>query len=307
MTSLKKKGVFFLVILILGTLLINFVSSQTIIQTQQPEPEQKAGFFSTLLGVISSPLFIGIVVVGLVIVGLTFLLAWVIIKIIKYIKLRTDLFYKLKIERVKMAKNQSRYTNVKHWFKIDKNVPIRMIKIDENNVPIITNPVAYYRGDYISHEGNLMIAINLPYRKRFWIFPITDILVIPNKEDVETTEQEEKNGKKSEVTKLVKIPVAKDLVKFLDREILIYGESITMSGTFFMPVVKDKDGKVLNLSIPIYKAFKEVVAEDLLYTQTSQFVDLTRKAVDMNPNLRYATKLGDQNQAVELPDRRAMQ
>jgi hypothetical protein len=88
-------------------------------------------------------------------------------------------------------------------------------------------------------------------------------------------------------------------VQFNDNEILLYAEGISHTGQFFVPVLKTKDGKIIDLTTPIYQSLKDVVLNDYLYVQTTEFVAVAKKGIDMNPNLRYIQKTGDANQSVE--------
>ena len=297
---MKRNGFYFVIFLIVSILLLNIVFAQTIVQKNQPEPEKKKGFFGNLWATITSPLVLGVLFFAILFILLVFLIAFIIVKIIKYLKLRTDLFYKLRTERIKLAKNQTRFSNCNHWWKINKNVPIRTMKKNEEGELIITNPIAYYRGDFLSHEGNIMIAVNFPNRKRWWIFPIIDLLIIPNKSKTSIIQSVKDN--KVEKMVIENIPIAKQLIKFLDKEIIIFAESITMSGEFFFPVVKDKDGKAIDLAMPIYQSLKDVIIEDFLYLQCAEFVEIARKSMDMNPSLRFTQKSADTNSSVEIPD-----
>lgn len=298
---MKKKGLSFVAYLLIGIFLLNFVTAQTVVQKQQPQQEEeKKGFFASLWSGITSPLFLGIFIFAILFILFIFLIAYIIVKIIKYLKLRTDLFYKLRTERIKLSKNQARYINCTHWWKIEKNTPIRLMKRGDNAEIVITKPIAYYRGDFLSHEGNIMIAVNFPNRKKWWIFPMVDLLIIPNKRRIDIV-QSGKDGK-IEKTTVDNIPIAKELIRFLDNEIIIFAESITMSGEFFFPVVKDKEGKAIDLAMPIYQSLKDVVIEDYLYLQTAEFVEIARKSMDLNPNLRFAQKSADTNSSVEIPD-----
>jgi hypothetical protein len=174
-----------------------------------------------------------------------------------------------------------------------------MKKNDEGEL-LITKPIAYYRGDFMSHEGNIILAVNFPNRKKWWIFPMVDLLIIPNKR-TRAIIQTVKEGK-IEKRMIENLPIAKELVKFLENEVIIVAESITMSGEFFFPVVKDNEGRAIDLAMPIYQSLKEVVIEDYLYLQCSEFVEIARKSMDMNPSLRFTQKSSDTNSSVEIPD-----
>jgi hypothetical protein len=217
--------------------------------------------------------------------------------LVKYFKERSDVFWLLKNDRVKFAKIQKRYS-AKHFWRVSQNPPIRFVK-NENGKPVITKPVGYYRGDYITNEGNHLIALNLENRKKLLFFPITDLLVVPNRKTM-MIEQTDEKGKHQKV-ELKNIPTADEIIQFNENEVLIHADGITQMGFFVIPVIKTKEGKVIDLATPIFSSLKDVVIGDFLYQQTSEFVYVAKKSIDLNPNLRYITKSGDNNQSVEVP------
>lgn len=290
-----KKGVSLALISLL--LLIPIIYSADVIQVAQEQPPAKKGFLSSTFGFLKNPIFwyiiIGLVLLLLFVIGIFFLVRW----LVKFIKSRSDIFWKLKTERIKLAKIQKRYPS-NSWYKVEKNTPIRLVK-KENGKLSISQPIAYHRGDYMTHEGNVVICMNLRNNKQYWFFPITDLLIIPNKESVEITERNEKG--KIEKVKIDNLPQAKDIVQFNENEILIHAESLSNVGMFYFPVLKATDGKIIDLSLPVYQSLREVVVGEYLYTQSDDFVKVARKSMDLNPNLRYQMKAGDSNQNIEIP------
>jgi hypothetical protein len=263
---------------------------------QQPKDE---GMFHAL-SFLKNPTFwywtIAIVLIICLIVGLVFLIRW----LISWFKARSNIFNQLRRQRIKLAKIHKRYPNSNHFLKIEKNTPIRLVKNIEGR-PILTDPIAYYRGDYVGHEGNIILAMNMKENKKFFFFPITDLLIIPNKEN---TALSQKDGK-GKLIRIDNLPLAKDIIKFNDNEILVYADSISNIGAkgndFYVPVLTAKDGKIIDLSMPIYQSLKEVVIGDYLLDQSDEFVKVARKSIDMNPQLRYQVKSSDSSQSVEVP------
>ncbi len=223
-------------------------------------------------------------------IGAFFLVKW----LIQFIKKRNDVFYQVRKERVKLASTHRRYP-AKHWFKVHKNTPIRLIKKDDNDRLIVSSPIGYYKGDYITHEGNFVISMNIVGYKFWWFFPTTEILIIPNRKEVKVINP---ITKKNETTIL---PLAKDVVQFNDGEVLLFAESISNTGMFFVPVMKSKDGKVIDLTLPTYDSLRNVVLGDYLYEQTTSFSHLAKKSMDINPFIRSAIKVADTSQSVEVP------
>jgi hypothetical protein len=288
-----KKGI---AIILFVVILSNFVLSAQVVQ-QQPQEEKKKGFFDSVLGVIFSPLFLGaglilILFIGLA-VGAFFLIKW----LIKYFKEQRDVFLFLKRKRIKMAKTHKRYS-ARHFLKVSKNTPIRLVRKNNNRVEI-SSPIGFYRGDYSTHEGNVMIALNLINMKKMLIFPITDILIIPNKESVKVHKKDKKGEDIS--YEINNLPTARDIVQFNESEVLIYAESLSNVGEFIIPVLKSKDGKVIDLSLPIYHTLREAILDNYLYDQTSQFATVSKKGLEINPFIRTIQKINDAGQNSETP------
>jgi len=294
---MKKLGVIaFIVILIY---LLSFVSSATVVEVApQPQPEKKTGIWQSIKSVLVSPLFWGIVLLFLfvcvVLVGLFFLIRW----LIKYIKSQNDIFYKLKTDRFKMAKMHRRYDNCSHWWRVEKNIPVRLLR-EINGKPELSRPIAYYRGDYITHEGQIFLAVHLAERKRYLILPDIDVIVIPNYTEVKIFSIDKESKKKIEHL-IDKLPSPSDIIHFSETGIIMKAESISRVGQFFVPVLKTKDGEIVDLSVPMYAKIKKVSVDDILYSQSSDFVHLQKKAIDQNPAIRMAEKLQDPNKSTEV-------
>jgi hypothetical protein len=277
-------------------LIIPLISPATIVQAQPtPAPEAKTGFVATIGGILASPIFWGallfLAIIVVVAVILFFLIRW----IISFFKSRNDIYYNLKKKRIYLAGVHKTYKS-KHFWKVTKNTPIRLVKKGSDGKFYITNPIAYHRGDYITSEGNLIISFNMEGNNRMWLFPIRELLIIPNFTKIKIPKRK---GEKTEYEEIENIPTAKEIVQFNDNEILLYAEGISHAGQFYVPVLRAKDGKIIDLTTPIYQSLKEVVLGDYLYVQTSEFVAVAKKGIDMNPNLRYIQKTGDANQSVE--------
>lgn len=289
-----KRGLFHLVIVFL-ILSLPVVISQTVVsQPAQPEKKSMWSVFDFLKQGWFWWIVIGFIIIVLILVGIFFLVRW----IVQFFKNKNDLFQQLKTERMSLAKIQRRYPS-KSWLKVQKNTPIRLVKRDENGIPKVSPPIAYHRGDFTTSEGNVIISMNLKNKKKFWILPITDLLIIPNKEEMTFTTRD-RDGKAS-MTTVKNLPKVKDIVQFNEEEILIYAESFSNAGMFYVPVIIAKDGKVIDLTLPVFQSLKEVIIGDYLYRQSTDFVDLSKKAVDMNPVLRFNMKSADSNASTEIP------
>lgn len=292
-----KKSVITLSLIVI-ILLISIVSSATTIQVQEKTTPEKKSFFDTYFSFLKYPIFwyiiIGFFLFVIFLICIFFFVRW----LIKFLKSRNDIFYKLKSERIHLSRIQKSYPS-KHWWKVHKNTPIRLVKRSDDGKVTISEPIAYHRGDYYSHEGNLLINLNLKNKKKWFFFPVSDILIIPNKDKIEIEQKDEK-GKPIKII-INNIPKAKDIIQFNSNEILLYAEGVSHIGLFLTPVLKTKDNKIMDLSLPIFQSLKDVILGDYLYSQTSDFSNLAKKSMDINPFIRSATKLQDAQQNVEIP------
>ena len=296
MKRITKRINYFLLVFIILTLIIPLISSATVV-VNTPPPEKKPSFFDTYFGFLLSPIFWGFVIFFivfiLILVAIFFIARW----IIGFLKAKNNIFYQLRKDRIKLSKIHSRYDS-KHWFKVQKNTPIRLVSKDTGKL-IVSQPIAFHRGDYTTHEGNVIISMNLKGNNKWFFFPLTSLLVIPNKESVDIVKK--RKDKKDEIITINNLPQAKDIIQFNLGEILIFAESLSSVGEFYVPVLKAKDGKIIDLSLPVYQSLKEVVLGDYLYQQTKDFVDLSKKGITMNPNMQYEIKTKDANTNVEVP------
>jgi len=290
---------------IIGVLLIFLiifsysVSAVQVVEVRKDTPnttsEQK-GFIESITSVLKSPLFWGIVVLAVIILSFLVVVFFIIRWLVSFWKKRSDLFFRLKQERLQLAEIQRSYPS-KHWLKVEKNTPIRLVRKDEDGKLRISRAFAFHRGDYVTHEGNLFIAFSFPEKKKWFVLPERELLIIPNKREIKV-QTKKANSDKTE-TIILKMPVAKDIVEFREDEILIYAESISKSGEFHFPVIKSEDGRYLDLSLPIFQTLKEVSMGDYFYEQTDAFGKVAKKHIELNPQVRVASKLGDQNQNIE--------
>jgi hypothetical protein len=106
---------------------------------------------------------------------------------------------------------------------------------------------------------------------------------------------------KQEFIKIEHLPNPSDIIRFNENEILIFAESLSNTGMFLIPVLKDKDGEIIDLSMPVFDSLKKVVLGEYLYEQTDEFSKLSKKTLEINPYIRAITKTQDTSQSVELP------
>ena len=277
--------VFFILVVIL--VFGNLVSSATVIQTGGEPVKEDSKLKSTFKKIFLSPILWGLLIIiffiGLVGIGAYFFIKW----IIKYFKEQRDIFMMLKRKRIKLARIHKRYST-RHFLRVSKNVPIRLVRKNGNRTEI-SSPIAY----------NLIIAMNMDGMKKMFVFPITDLLVIPNKDTIIIHKKDKKGVDVSEI--IENIPTAKEIVQFNEGEVLIFAESISDIGEFHVPVLKSTDGKIIDLSLPVYHTLREAIVDNYLYDQTSTFAVVSKKGMEINPFIRTVQKIQDSGQNTETP------
>lgn len=296
---MKKRLVVIFIFLFLISIIS--VSSQTIVQV--PQEQEPTNYFASAFGFLKNKVILSVIIIfALVIaflVGIFFLVRW----LITFLKKRNDMFYQLRRERIKLASTHRRYP-VKAWLKVHKNVPIRLVKKEGGKLHV-SSPIGYYRGDYTTHEGNVVITMNIIGFKFWFVFPTTEVLIIPNREEVTIISNQSKKPKEKPQT--FKLPLAKDIIQFNENEVLIFAESISNSGLFFVPVLKSKEGKIIDLTLPTYDSMKSVALGEYLYSQTEDFTKLAKRGMEINPYIRAGIKVGDTSQNVEIPSGKTTQ
>jgi hypothetical protein len=296
--KIMKKEMVLVSIILYFFLSIPFIYGATVVQVNEPTAPAPKSFFQNLTSFLTSKFFIWTLVIFVVVIGLIFLIAFGIRWVMGFIKQQNNIFFQMRGERLKLAKAQRRY-NSKKWLKYTKNTPIRMAYRDENKFLRISPPIAYHKGDYMSQEGNLVIAFNMDGNNNLFILPRAELLIIPNKKEMKITVRDG-TGKVTDID-LKNIPTAKEIVQFNDNEILLFAKSITKVGNFYVPVLEAQDGSIIDLATPVYESLKSVALGELLYEQTDLFSKVAKKSIDLNPHLRYNIKSGDSNQSVEVP------
>ena len=287
-----------LIIIILSVFLfLSLVSSVTVVTVPPAEQPQPTTPVTHWYDFVKSPIFWTIVALMFVLVVFLVIVFFVVRWLVKYIKQRSDIFWRMRGDRMLMAKIHARYP-CKHWLKVTKNPPIRLMKKDEHGNVFLTDPIGNYRGDFIGHEGSVCISMNLIGKKKWFFFPTRDLLIIPNKEKMKIV-QRDNNGVKIREDEF-NLPLAKDIVQFNQSEIILKAEGVSQAGIFLIPVLRDSEGKHMDLSLPSYTMMKDVILGDYLYEQSQDYVVGMRKAIDMSPHIRGFVKTADATNNVEV-------
>lgn len=278
--------------------IFSFVSSaESVVVNQQPTQAEPKHWYSSFTAVFKSPIFWGILIF-LIGFGILAIIAFFVIRaILRFIKMRRDLYFRMKSEKLAMAKAHARFP-CSHWLKVTKNPPIRLVKV-ENGRLVVSNPIGYYRGDYTSNRGHINIACNMG-KKILFFFPVRDLIIIPDRDTIKIVKRDKVTQAKV-TEEILNLPRANNIVQFNDGEILIFADSLSSVGEFKIPVMRDENGAILDLSLPVYQMLRETAQDDYMYELHSELVHVSKEAVAMNPYLRAKIKETDSNQNVELP------
>lgn len=239
-------------------------------------------------------IFAIIVVLGVLITLLTF---W----IMKKIKLSQDIYHRIHRQRRRLCSQHADKKRYLKWWKFRKNDVIKTMYLNSGKLKI--NTLGHYMGHYYGSEGNLVIAFA---NNRKWFFLWAEIeLLIVNKLPVihyETNQEiTDEKGTKKIVKQQVEQRLPTDIEHFTDEAIMLNAVGVDKDERtgFYHPVLKDKNGQIVNLALPTFQSLKNVVLQSYLYEQTNSFVRIAKRSMDLNPNVRGMQKLSDSSQAIE--------
>ena len=233
-----------------------------------------------------------LIILALVIIGVLIYVAY---RVYKWLKIRNDLLYQVRKERLKLCRAQRVY-GAKHWLFAEKNPPIRLFYYrwqDGKPFPVLSRPVAYYRGSFYSNDGNLVMSIYVPGNRTFFIIPRSELLIINNRPERKIT-----IGKN---TYTYKLPTAKDLVEFRQSpdEIILHADGISDVGNVYVPVIRDTEGHPIDLATFAIDSMHDVAIPYHFGEMLNRWAEHNKKAVDTNPYVRIANKTSDSNMSVE--------
>lgn len=257
---------------------------------QITQPTQAPSTITIGMSTLFMLLLVGLVLLIIVGVVLFFFVKWV----KDFIKNRDDFLFRVKSERMRLC---GIHSNRKvHNFRVTKNTPIRLVHPDSNGKMIIEPPLAYYGGHYISSDASVYIKFMSPSYKLIdfillaWL-PLYEpqLLLIPSKKTLLI------EGKA--------VDVPETLVQFNDDEILIHAYGIDTLGErdIFCPVLKDKNGLVIDMKYPIYEAFKSITMAEVNMNLLSAMPSQIRAATSSNPLILGINKVSDTNNEIPMP------
>ena len=242
---------------------------------------------------------------GLIIMVILALLIWLVMWIIKKIKQNQDVYYRIKRQRKKlcaMHADKFRYRSF-WWYK--RNDPLKCVHFDNNN-HYITKKVGNYMGHFYGSEGNLIVAF-ANSRKWFILYPTIELLIINKNIDVVyqvNTEEIDDKGVKKIVKKEIKQDLPTDIEQFTDEGVMLFAYGIDMDerSTFYFPVLKSKDGKIVELALPTFQSMKDVIMTSYMYDTVDSFAKLSKKGMELNPQIRSIQKIQDSSQSIDTKE-----
>jgi len=262
---------------------------EAVTTASQATSQASGGGFTTL--------FLGVVVILIFAVIILAILGFVGYKIWQMVKKRDDLMFRVRRERLRLARAQRSYKS-KGWlpWNFKKNTPIRLFKYEFRNgkpYPAVTQPIGWHHGDFHTHEGNLIISAYLPGNRFLLFFPRAELIIINNK-----AKRKIKIGKKEYEYDL---PVARDMVQFNHNpdEILLHADGLSDAGEFYVPCIRDENGEVIDLAAFAIQNMSDVGISHLFNEHINAWAVANKKAVDTNPYVRISQKTSDSNMSVE--------
>jgi len=264
----------FLLSLVLLILFIYPVFAQD--KVIEPISEQKEGVFGGMIEFVTKYfLWFVVAIVGVII-------AVFIIMLIKRMKKRIDPFLS-DYKKVRKLCKFSRDSSIKHVYMVsDKNLTY----------------MGKYLGECITNDGFKNILL-FRFKKwyLFWIPLFLDFFDLVKEDfvircnlnkvykyrwkDPKTGEEQEKQ-----------VELSHDIVYKDGDKLIIRGFGMERVRYFFYPVMRDKEGNIVDKKLEIFARERDSALIDVLYNQTEDFANISRELVNMNASARFFVKTG---------------
>ena len=243
----------------------------------RPIPKQEGMFQKAISFVTKNWIIFVIIIVGAVVVIF-------IIMLIKRLKKKIDPFLES-------------YNKVKRLTKFHRDPTIK-------EVWLISDTGLKYLGKYLgsatTNDGYFNILL---WRFKKWyffwfIFMKLDFFDLVKEDFIvrcnlnKTYKYVEKKGDKEEVKE---IELTHDMVIKSEDKILIKALGIERVRYFFYPILRDKNENVIDNKIEIFGRERDSAMISVLYTQAEDFANISREIANMNPQIRFFTKLPDKS------------
>src|SRR3972149_9861847 len=172
----------FFIFLIIGSSVV-FSATQTI---SVVEDTQSASEGKSIWQILKPFMWAGLIII-LVLGGLIWLVWW----LMKKIKEGTDIWFKIMKDKKHLCKMHRDNWRVNSFFRFRKNQAIRIYYVNAKNIH--SKVVGWYKGHFISRDGNITIMFN--FRRKWLVFPKNDLLIINNKKEIIIPRKEVQEGK----------------------------------------------------------------------------------------------------------------
>ena len=234
--------------------------------------------------------------IALILVAVLALILFIIWRVLKHLKDKDNPLIKLSSERLKLCRQHKDKKRGKHYFKPSKNQPIVCEYFEDKK--LIRRVVGYYMGDYYSKEGNRFIRFARKNCHKWLILPAIALLICNKTEEIEILQSISENEAKT-----IKVKLPANIDHFTDNEVTLLGcksiDKLDVMGLFFVPILADMKRGQLNPQSFAYEQIKQVIIGEQMVTNLEQFVTATKRALDLNPELRGTLKIRDSSGSVE--------
>lgn len=250
-----------------------------------PEPS----FLSQILHYWWIPVIILIIIVLILLLVLYF---------VRKLKEKENVLISLSNERKQLCRQHRDKKRGTHYFKKTKNQPIICQYMDEGKM--IRRAVGFYYGDYFSKEGNRVIRFAVRNSAKWLIFPQLRLLLLNRTPSIMITESIDKETKKP---KQIKVELPYNVDHWLDTEIQLLGvksiDKLDRDGLFYVPIMADKTKGQLDPQSFAYEQIKQVIVGEQMVTNLDNFVSASKKALDLNTEIRAIQKVNDSSSNIE--------
>jgi len=259
--------------LVLILLLFDVVFAQGVIE---PIPKKSGAFGSLMTFITQYWMWFLVGIVGITIAIFIFLL-------IKRMKKRVDPFL-------------ADYKKVRRLCKFQKDKTIKNVYIVHDKG---LKHVGKYMGECVTNDGYINILL-WKFKKwyLFWIPVKVDFFDLVKESFIircnlnKIYKYKVKNEKTGEET-TKEIELTHDIIIRDGDKILIRGVGIERVKYFFYPILRDKEGNVVDKKLEIFARERESALIDTMYTQVEDFANVSRELININPSVRFHVKTGE--------------
>jgi hypothetical protein len=258
--------------------------------TDTPPPETTSIGLGTII--------VGVFILGLLVLAVTALIAWLVYKFRNYFKFKDNPYWQIRDKRITLCRQHGDKHRMPQKFyrpfSIQKNQPI-ICQYSDIQGNMHSKKIGYYNGHYQTADDNIIMAFKDHVHKIFYIVPEMNIIVLNRKEKYKIRTKDEASN--LVVDQEVRYP--KVQVEFLDDFIVIHALGIDDAEYFYVPVIKDKQGNVIDMRLPAYISAREISIHKFTYAQTQDYLAVNRDHMKFNPVIKAGKELSDTNGQID--------